>query len=100
VFFAGEFDLDAAIKLSQTSVGRDCPRRVEFDSRGGSALVKAYVEETGTDAVLDYLRTADTAITHEIANVEARSAFARLSRDGHLTPEELDQVVDLMGHVG
>lgn len=57
-----------------------------------SALVKAYVEESGTDTVIEHLRAADMGTTHEIAYVEARSAFARLFRDGHLTAPEFDQV--------
>lgn len=57
-----------------------------------SALVKAYVEEADTNTVIEHLHVADMATTHEIAYVEARSAFARLARDGHLTAPEFDQV--------
>ncbi len=57
-----------------------------------SALVKAYVEENGTEIVLEHLQAAETAASHEIAYVEARSAYARLAREGHLTQSELDSV--------
>lgn len=57
-----------------------------------SALVKAYVQEAGTNQVLEHLRSADIAAAHEIAYVEARSAFARLFREGHLTQSEFDQL--------
>jgi len=57
-----------------------------------SALVKAYLDEDGSDLVLKYLRTADIVATHEIAYVEARSAYARLARDQYLTSSELVQV--------
>lgn len=57
-----------------------------------SALVKAYVDDTGTDIVLEHLQAADIAASHEIAYVEARSAYVRLARDGRLTQSELDQV--------
>jgi len=57
-----------------------------------SALVKAYVDETGTAMVLEHLQAAETAASHEIAYVEARSAYARLAREGRLTQSELDSV--------
>ena len=57
-----------------------------------SALVKAYVQEAGTDQVLKHLRSADIAAAHEIAYVEARSTFARLLREEHLTPPEFDHL--------
>ena len=57
-----------------------------------SALVKAYVEEAGTEQVLELLHSADIAAAHEMAYVEARSAFARLFREGHLTQPEFDRV--------
>jgi len=41
-----------------------------------SALVKAYVDEAGTETVLEHLRAADTAATHEIAY----ESFARPPR--------------------
>lgn len=57
-----------------------------------SALVKAYVDEAGTDAVLAHLRDAEIVATHEIAYVEARAAYARLARQGQLTQSELDRI--------
>lgn len=57
-----------------------------------SALVKAYVDEPGSDTVLESLQSADVAATHQIAYVEARSAFARLFREGQLSEPEFDQV--------
>jgi uncharacterized protein len=57
-----------------------------------SALVKAYVDETGSDIVLQHLQATDIAVTHEIAYVEARSAYARLARDQYLTSAEHDLV--------
>ncbi|MDA3934672.1 MAG: type II toxin-antitoxin system VapC family toxin [Gammaproteobacteria bacterium] len=57
-----------------------------------SALVKAYIDETGTDSVIEHLRAADIAVVHEIAYVEARAAYARLAREKLLTPSQLDLV--------
>jgi predicted nucleic acid-binding protein len=57
-----------------------------------SALVKAYIDEPGTEQVLEQLRLADMAATHEIAYVEARAAYARLAREKQLTQSELDHV--------
>lgn len=42
--------------------------------------------------MLEHLNNANTAASHEIAYVEARSAFARLARDGHLGQTEFNQV--------
>ena len=57
-----------------------------------SALVKAYVQEAGTDQVPKHLHNADISDVHEIAYVEARSNFARLFREEHLTRPEFDQL--------
>jgi predicted nucleic acid-binding protein len=51
-----------------------------------SSLFKLYVEEPGSDDVRQDLAEADTAATSAVSYAEARSAFARLRRDGELTP--------------
>lgn len=61
-----------------------------------SALVKNYVTEPGTEVVERALEDAYTARASEIAYPEARSAFARLHREGALDDERLELVV---GHL-
>ena len=51
-----------------------------------SSLFKLYVEESGSDDVRHELADADTAATSAASYAEARAAFARLRRDGRLTP--------------
>lgn len=57
-----------------------------------SSLVKLYVAEAGSDEVRRLVDEADVVATSVIAFPEARSAFARLAREGTLTLEELDSV--------
>jgi uncharacterized protein len=54
-----------------------------------SSLFKLYVEETGSDDVRHELAEADTVATSAVSYAEARAAFARLRRDGRLTPATL-----------
>jgi uncharacterized protein len=58
-----------------------------------SALVKLYVEETGTEDVSTWVRDAGLVATARIAYAEARAAFARHRREGALTPALLRRVV-------
>ena len=51
-----------------------------------SSLFKLYVEEFGSDEVRQDLAEAETAATSAVSYAEARAAFARLRRDGQLTP--------------
>lgn len=51
-----------------------------------SSLVKLYVDEPGTDEVRQDLGEADTATTSAVSYAEARAGFARLRREGKLTP--------------
>ena len=63
-----------------------------------SALVKLYIEEEGTDEVQQAVEDAESVTTSAVAYPEARSAFARLERDGHLSPEEHRTIIaDLDG---
>lgn len=57
-----------------------------------SSLVKLYVEEDGSQAVRSLVDLATVVATSVIAYPEARSAFARLWREGGLTEGEHDQV--------
>lgn len=50
-----------------------------------SALVKAYVSEANSDAVLDGMAQAQAVASHSVAYVEAHAAFARLLREGALS---------------
>jgi predicted nucleic acid-binding protein len=51
-----------------------------------SSLFKLYVEEAGSDDVRQDLVAAETVATSAVSYAEARAAFARLRRDGQLTP--------------
>ena len=51
-----------------------------------SSLVKLYVEEEGSDEVRQLLSDAEAVATSAVAYAEARAAFARLSRERHVTP--------------
>lgn len=53
-----------------------------------SALVKLYVQEPGTDAVLDLVMRSAACATSSIAYAETRAALARRQREGVIgTPE-------------
>ena len=54
-----------------------------------SSLFKLYVEEPGSDEVRQDLVEAETVATSAVSYTEARAAFARLRRDGQLTPAML-----------
>jgi len=58
-----------------------------------SALVKLYVEETGTTEVAVWVEQASIVATARIAYAEARAAFARHRREGGLTAALLRRVV-------
>ncbi len=58
-----------------------------------SALVKLYIEEEGTDEVQRAVEDAESVAASAVAYPEARSAFARLERDGHLSPGEHRAIV-------
>jgi predicted nucleic acid-binding protein len=53
-----------------------------------SSLVKLYVEEPGTPEVERQFDEASLVCTSVVAYAEARSALARLCREGSLPPEE------------
>ncbi|MGH8749857.1 MAG: type II toxin-antitoxin system VapC family toxin [Burkholderiales bacterium] len=55
-----------------------------------SALVKAYVTEDGSAAVLAAMNKADAVATHLIAFVETNAAFARLFRERVLNEKQRD----------
>jgi predicted nucleic acid-binding protein len=57
-----------------------------------SSLVKLYLEEDGRQAVRSLVGLASVVATSVIAYPEARSAFARVRREGGLTDEELGRV--------
>jgi uncharacterized protein len=59
-----------------------------------SSLVKLYVEEEGSEAVRSQVSRAGVVATSMIAYVEARAAFARKHREGGLSEDECDRVVD------
>jgi predicted nucleic acid-binding protein len=58
-----------------------------------SALVKLYVEESGSHAVAARLDRADSAVTVRVTYAEARAAFARHRREGGLTAPALRRAV-------
>lgn len=53
-----------------------------------SSLIKLYVEEPGTSEVERQFDEASLVCTSVVAYAEARSALARLCREGSLSPEE------------
>lgn len=53
-----------------------------------SSLIKLYVAEAGSEQVRDLVDNASVVATSVVAFAEARSAFARLDREGTLTPEQ------------
>lgn len=53
-----------------------------------SSLIKLYIEENGSSEVESLIREASLVCTSVIAYPEARSALARLCREGALTAEE------------
>lgn len=57
-----------------------------------SSLVKLYVAETGSEQVRKLVDEADVISTSVVAFPETRSAFARLAREGTLTPEQLSTI--------
>ncbi len=59
-----------------------------------SALVKLYVEEPGSAAVVRAVERAAALATVRVAYAEARAAFARQRRDGGLDARGLRRVVE------
>jgi predicted nucleic acid-binding protein len=57
-----------------------------------SSLFKLYVEEPGSDDVRQELAEAETVATSAVSYAEARGAFARLRRDGQITPMMFNSV--------
>jgi predicted nucleic acid-binding protein len=53
-----------------------------------SSLIKLYIEEPGTPEVYLQIATTSLVCTSVISYAEARSALARLCREGSLSPEE------------
>jgi predicted nucleic acid-binding protein len=58
-----------------------------------SALVKLYVEETGTPRVVEWVQEADAVATALITYAEARAALARHRREGALSASDLRRTV-------
>jgi uncharacterized protein len=59
-----------------------------------SALVKRYVEEPGSEHVLDWMDLADTIATGIITRAEVAAAITRATRMEHLTVQISDRVLD------
>ena len=57
-----------------------------------SSLVKLYVEEAGSDHVASMVAEAEVVVTSTVAYPESRAAFARLRRDGALSPRAFTAV--------
>lgn len=53
-----------------------------------SSLIKLYVEESGSSEIESLVGQATLVCTSVVAYPEARSALARLCREGALTPDE------------
>lgn len=65
---------------------RGSPLNVYADS---SALVKAFLDETGREEFLEVLAGATTVATARLAYVEARAAFARAARERRLSAADV-----------
>jgi predicted nucleic acid-binding protein len=59
-----------------------------------SALVKLYVDETGSDKIREITHRASVISTSKIAYAEARSAFARKQKEGGFSYPILRKVVE------
>jgi predicted nucleic acid-binding protein len=59
-----------------------------------SALVKRYVNETGTDLVDAAWEQASAIATSVVAYAESMAAFHRRHREGRLTPKNLRRICD------
>ena len=64
---------------------------IYFDT---SALVKLYVEETGSNRIRDITHRASVISTSKIAYPEARSAFARKRKEGGFSQNALRRIVE------
>jgi uncharacterized protein len=58
-----------------------------------SALVKLYIDESGSAAVSALVNRAEAVVTARVTYAEARAAFARQRREGGLTSAALRRVV-------
>lgn len=59
-----------------------------------SALVKLYVEESGSWKVREEVEKAEVVATSRIAYVEARAGFSRKLREGELKKKEYVQIIE------
>jgi len=59
-----------------------------------SALVKLYVEESGSQRVREEIEKVEVVATSRIAYVEARAGFSRKLREGEFKKREHRQVVE------
>jgi predicted nucleic acid-binding protein len=57
-----------------------------------SALVKLFIEETHSEQVQQAVQQSEAVATHWLAYVETHAAFARLSREGVINSEQLEQL--------
>lgn len=57
-----------------------------------SSLIKLYIEEEGSDGVRDLVEEASVVATSVVAYPEARSALARLHREGWLAGKDHERL--------
>ena len=57
-----------------------------------SSLVKLYIQEEGSDVVLDLLHMADALVTSVVAYPEARAAFSRRYHEGGFNSKEFNRI--------
>jgi len=67
--------------------------KVFFDT---SAFVKRYIEETGTDEVVELCRKADSLVLCVICLPEMLSALNRLARENKLSADDHQRTRDLI----
>lgn len=62
-----------------------------------SALIKRYVAETGSDWIhkVTHLTAGNSLVIARITWVEALGALARRQREGDLSPEDVQQAIQL-----
>ncbi len=61
-----------------------------------SALMKAYIEETGTERVLELLDETDRVTVAPIVMVECASVLSRIHTQGNISPQKRGDVIEAL----
>ena len=63
-----------------------------------SALIKNYIEETGSETVSNVLSSADEVFVSELTLIECFSTVRRLVIETRITEDEYDRIIDEIRH--